>query len=382
MREQVIYSSKKRNVSIDALRVLAMLFIVIWHSTNHGGLDALSYGLTPFNSIVHLIQAFTCVSVNVYVLISGYFLCTQVFRPSRLLKIIVQVLFYSWVLFIICYKINPSLFSAKDYLHFALPISYRLNWFVTTYIGLYLLSPALNFLIKNLGQKRHLAFLVLLILSTSVWHDLLPSSFGLDVYDGKRLSWFIVLYFIAAYIRLYVNAEKLKTRRYFAIYILSCISIWIIWAMTQFAIQRGAPAEASNYMGKYFYMYSSSFVLLSSICLFIGFLGLNWKGRKLMNKTIFAIAPLTLGVYLIHDNYIFREFIWGVMKSMASINVGSLLICLLYCIGVFVTCIIIDSMRNKLFGILYKTNFWESISDWVDTLPQRTYSVIEKLILS
>lgn len=89
---------KTRQANIELLRIISMAMIVILHFLMHGKILAWS----PFGSMEYAvywnIEAFVFVAVNVFVLISGFFLCTIDFKCSRLIKIWCEVLFYSLIL--------------------------------------------------------------------------------------------------------------------------------------------------------------------------------------------------------------------------------------------------------------------------------------------
>ena len=76
---------KKRIASIELLRILAMMMVVMLHYLSKGEL------LTPLTEefgtgayVTWLLEAFSIVAVNVYMLISGYFLVESGFKVGRL----------------------------------------------------------------------------------------------------------------------------------------------------------------------------------------------------------------------------------------------------------------------------------------------------------
>lgn len=97
-----------RNYALDLLRILSMFMIVMLHSGSHGRTLLISEGLTPYSIWFHFVEALTICSVDVFVLISGYFLCTQQFKPSRIIKLYFAVVFYSiaWLLFRLMFIIS------------------------------------------------------------------------------------------------------------------------------------------------------------------------------------------------------------------------------------------------------------------------------------
>ena len=99
--------------------------------------------------------------VNCFVLISGYFLINSKFKLKKVLNLYLVTIFYSILLFIphcILYG-----FSLSNFIKSCLPLLMGTYWFITTYVVLYLLSPFLNILIKNLSKKQYLISLGILI---------------------------------------------------------------------------------------------------------------------------------------------------------------------------------------------------------------------------
>lgn len=94
---------KKRIANFEILRTVAMLFIVFWHFCVRG-LTESSYpsfiykvntNTGVFNlSIVFLLLVILCVSVNCYVMITGYFMIDKTdFSFKRIEKVWLQTFF-------------------------------------------------------------------------------------------------------------------------------------------------------------------------------------------------------------------------------------------------------------------------------------------------
>ena len=86
---------KKRQVNFELLRILCMYMIVIGHCLFHGRVTAkLGYGTVNY-FLSYLIQSFSVVHVNCFVMIGGYFAIDRTFRSGRAVKLWRQVAFYS-----------------------------------------------------------------------------------------------------------------------------------------------------------------------------------------------------------------------------------------------------------------------------------------------
>ena len=99
--------------------------------------------LTNPDEIAWCIEAFCFVAVNCYVLISGYFLInSHSFHWTKVWKLWSTVAFYSLLFYAISVDASGHWDLYKT-IHYLLPVRYSIYWFVTAYIGTYLLSPYL-----------------------------------------------------------------------------------------------------------------------------------------------------------------------------------------------------------------------------------------------
>ena len=100
---------RQRMDNIDLLRCISMIFIVSCHY--FGNISKVAdFELNTFSDIsFKLISCIDNVGVNIFVLISGYFLVDSKFKTNKLLSIWIQVLTYSVVIYLLCYLVE-SLF--------------------------------------------------------------------------------------------------------------------------------------------------------------------------------------------------------------------------------------------------------------------------------
>lgn len=151
-----------RESKFELLRIVAMIFIIIHHYAIHGGI--LMAETNEINKYVAIfIYSFGQVAVNIFILISGYFLINSKFSIKKFLKTILQVLFYTLAIFILylIFKGAPDWYTIKTCIF---PIMSGTYWFITTYIMLYCLSPYINRLIENMNQKEHKNLIILLVI--------------------------------------------------------------------------------------------------------------------------------------------------------------------------------------------------------------------------
>ena len=374
-----------RDYNIDFLRIASMLMIVSLHSMSHGGMYDFGYSLRGINiySIwFTFVQSICVVSVNVYVLISGYFLVKEKFRISKFLKIVCEVLFYSWIIISIrIYLCGLEGLDIKDLLSAFLPITYIEYWFVSAYIAMYVLVPVLNLLINSISQKQLFGVVCILVSVFSILNSVLPLSQIMGVKSfGQSMVFFVVLYIIGAFLRLYIEKGQWRNyaKKYFWVSILF-MNLWFLvttFGTTAMGIDI-LNNERAQFVLKWFFAYNSLPVLIASVALFHFCRGITISNLRYI-KVIKVITPLVFGVYLIHDNPHLRDFVWMNLKNSHIPHPLLPIPAILYTIVVFILCLVIDYVRFLLFNIVHKKEWYRS---WSSDLDKKIYEKFNYLYL-
>ena len=121
--------SRKREIGIEVLRLLSMLLIVCQHFMNHGGFIKNAGGETVFLNLLNVLFSPT---VNVFILISGYFSWrSSSFKKGKLQALYLQLAFYSILtaFFVGLFFDGVTVSNIKIFL----PIISREYWFFTAY---------------------------------------------------------------------------------------------------------------------------------------------------------------------------------------------------------------------------------------------------------
>lgn len=341
--------NKTRDTNIELLRIIAMLMIVALHylARGEGLVKNAAFGLNWF--FAWILEAICIVAVNCYVLISGYFLITSQFKPKKLLRLWIQVIFYSITIYLLLAAIGLESFTIKHLAMACVPVLTNQYWFVTVYLALYIASPFLNILINALDKKQFRNFLILLFAILSIWPTVLPFGFSLDKTNGFSIIQFVFLYLIGSYIRLHWNREVRK-EYYIGFYILITVMITsskIIFASLGFHTLSGILFE-----------YNSVTVVLSSVMLFMFFRSISIK-NNVLNKAIGSVSALTFGVYLIHENIFLRGILYKkILHQDLFLNTPFFIPAAIVTIsGIFAACICIDALRKKIFMIFEDSRF-------------------------
>jgi surface polysaccharide O-acyltransferase-like enzyme len=349
--------SSKRNANIELLRILAMLMVIMLHYLYKGNiLPSLTtrFGIRGYGA--WLLESFSIVAVNVYMLISGFFLSGSVPKCHRLIGLICQVLFYSILIPLILLGtgiLHVQELTLYQIIQYMFPIQMGEYWFATAYVVLYLLSPLLGTAVRHMSKQQLYITLGGLLLYFSFFKSILPVKLASDQL-GYDALWFVCVYLTAAAIRLYgLPGGKLfgtKSRAVFW-YIGSCLSLFgLAMVLRQIYFTSGL---FQDYLTTLF-GYNHILILLGAVGLFYTFTHLSMKEGRL-SDWICRIAPYTFGVYLLHEQIDIR-FLWpGWLLAGTG---GSALLVLLRALAsvllVFILGILADMLRAYLFSLAGK----------------------------
>ncbi len=284
--------ANQRLSNLELLRIVCMILIITGHVISR---HSKAICLTDSDEIIRLFGlSFTSVSVNTFILISGYFGLN--FKKVRLLELVLQTFFYSVSLLAVSVLLGWHTFAIqKDFIAF-FPILTKQYWFVTCYLVLYVISPWLNLFIKNFDKQTYRRLLVVGFAIVYFWPTL-SYLFNTAQFIGDAgfgIVNFCYLYFLGRYLNIYNNQKK-SSSFYLSLYVLTSIILFIL----QFSLSCLFGFEFSSWIS-----YNTIFVFVGSICLFLSFLGMNFQ-----SQFVNYWAKPCLAVYLIHlSPYIWVRF--------------------------------------------------------------------------
>lgn len=315
-----------------------MLFIVMLHC--NGSMLALyadfcdwHYGSWSMILTRAFIQSLTCIGVNIFVLISGYFSI----RPS--LKALARLFFVLWFFCVGCYLLNcgvgNEVFTFRHLCKISLVFS-RYDWFVQCYLFLFLLSPMLNILTETLSQRKMTIYLCVFLLCEfyfgCVWES---ENFYFN--KGYSVTHFMLIYLIGRYLNKYglKEMECIKNRWLLMILFL-CIGILMVGRLT---LRSDSP----------FLEYASPIVILESIVFFVLFSRFQFQ-----SKAVNWIASSTFAVYVFHTHEPICSYMWP--KCLMWLQGGGfatyLTKTIIMVVLVFVIAILLDKIRQLIFAPL------------------------------
>ena len=335
---------KARNSNLELYRIIVMLMIVAHHYVvNSGLMEALQYSpLSPSSSAMLMFGGWGKIGINCFLLITGYFMCKSEFSWQKLLKLYLWIAFYSvliYVIFVITGHEKLSLFRSLLTLW---PLTeFTPNGFVSCFLMFYLFIPFLNLFLQHLKQKPHQYLIILLL----VFYGVLPTVPKIHI-QFNYVSWFIAIYIIAAYIRIYGLMPKVSHRMWG---VLTLVLI-IICSFSILGMEAIYKLNLVNSFAPYHFVADSNKIMpiLTAVASFMYFKDLKIPQSKLIN----AIGGATFGVLLIHANSdAMRQWLWKETFDCVGHFSSSLLWTLGYAIIsvllIFIVCAGIDWFRGK-----------------------------------
>lgn len=328
--------TKTRDSNIELLRIVLMLMIILHHLIIHGSklvqLASDSYEPNDKTAIQLLLNSFIICAVNTFIFISGYFKIS--FNVKTLVSFILQSSFYSITIYIISCFCLEGYWSFGNIFRACIPILSAQWWLLSIYITIYILSPIINIGIDSLSKKQHLFTIILLSLLVTSFYITNFNKDSLTV-NGSAMTLFILIYILGRFFK----KHQINIKKGWLFYILCCIGLFsmVFIYYTYF----------SHVLAWFLFIYINPFIIGAAITLFFTF-----NRFKIKSKLINKIAPLTFGVYLIHDSNPIRLELIKLMEYIDDFNFNPIIwisITLSLALLVFIICIFIEKIRQIIF---------------------------------
>lgn len=356
--------SRPRAVGPELLRIVCMLMILTSHFFVHGKVLG---SLRPTDVNFHIswfIEACCYVMVNCFVLITGYYQFASKFSLKKLLLLWGQIDLTSAAVYLVLCAAGKIAFERSAFLAAACAVTGTRYWFATAYIILYALSPLLNRALRDLSRREHLtacaALWGIFVVGRNItyWQDFAKLSGGYSYVS------FIVLYVTAAYLRKYPPKKRNWLGWYFllsAVTAASRILMTILYYRLRFD---------SSYL-KVFMQYNSVTVVAASVCLFLFFLNLKIES-PVPRGLIGFFAPLTFGVYLIHEQRDLRDPLWNWLKPSLWAKSPELFYILpAVVLAMFLICSLLEFLRRCLSRLFRVPDLFGWIAERLTALTRR-----------
>jgi len=338
MSKEAFVSSKPRYSNLELFRIITMLLIVAHHYVVNSGLTPImAENPTSAKSMfLYLFGWAGKTGIDCFVLITGYFMCKSDISLRKFLKLFGAFYFYKVLFFCIFAVTGYVELTPKFVIKSLMPIKSIKDGFVSCFLVFFCFIPFLNILVKGMTKRQHQLLLGLCLLVYSVFPQLL-------IYvTFNYVGWFMVIYLIGAYFRLYPPQWSLNTKRTgwlaFGFVMLSLTSVW------------GGVQMCSviNKNLSYFFVADSNkpLAVATAVCAFLFFKNLKMGYSKVIN----TIAASAFGVLLIHANSdTMRQWLWRDTLDNAGHYAGNIYLhAFASVLAVYAICTLIDFVRIQL----------------------------------
>ena len=308
-----------------------MLMIVAHHFAIHSGLPIWSgSGGNVFFAQFLCMQG--KVGVDLFVLITGYFLVAKPGRVTSVVNLILQTTLYGCVLYLLFVAAGKEPFDL-----IRLAKAPREYWFITCYIALFVISPFLGRMLQALNEEQYRWLLIVTVIYTATsFFPVLP---GASYYRWPFVT-FVVLFAIGGYFRRFGLADRFG---WAAPVLLTAASALFLLCFAGLMDSIGRPKLFFAFSG----MDKPPTIAIS--------VGLFWLFAKLsIGNSVFInrVAACMLGVYLIHDNAYVRPWLWHQAIHVAKhVTSGSFIVwSIAMVLLVFAACTAVEYARQRVMA--------------------------------
>lgn len=363
----------KRIIGLDVLKLISMFGILMLHLLNHGGILESIDWMSADYLIFWIIEIIFYCSVNCFALISGYIGVNKSGNYNKIISLFSQTIFYTLIITII-YLFHIKNIDFKLMIKAITPITSNQYWYISSYIGLCLFMPLLNYVLNTIEEKYIKKFLLIAFFFFSLLPTFLQqSSFGLE--NGYSTIWLMYLYLIGGFIKKYNFLKSISTKKIIIIYCL--INIFLITIKflceTMILIILKTKVEFN-----FFLSYISPFIVIESILLVVLFSRIVIKNEFHCNKIVY-LSSLSLGVYLLHDNPIIRsnvvKYIFNVLHYGTFIN---MLLVFIICILIYLSGLLIEYGRKNFYKFLKMDQNIEILNSFLNYRMNKVIDFFER----
>jgi len=162
----------ERNSSIELQRILSACAVIVLHYNGIGHVLDFSSGISK--EIMTILECLCVCAVDVFIMISGFFLYTTQKRTWDKPLYLFLTLFYINVTGYVstCLMDGGGDFKLFTLVHGTIPPK---NYFVVLYITLYIISPYINIAINKLSRKLFLSFICTVFILFSIYPTLMDT---------------------------------------------------------------------------------------------------------------------------------------------------------------------------------------------------------------
>lgn len=254
--------------------------------------------------LLGFLECFCACAVNIFLLISGFFLVESDNRSyGKAFLLVIQVIVFREVGYILTSIVNQEPLTIYNLVGNLLPS----NYFIILYLSVYFISPYLNRVLMNISREDRKQMLIITLSIFVIW------SYGADCIgtfigpghivdglnsvsrEGSQAGYTFVNFLCMYIIGAYINLNKCNLRSIHAT-VGMVISLAFIFPFYFFEYNRNIEACVDENMVST--NYNSPFVIIIAVCLFQLFRNVNFT-----SQTINKLSKAAFTCYLAQNSF-------------------------------------------------------------------------------
>ena len=356
-----------RNSGIELLKIIAIILIAINHTT-----QSIQIGnLFPFLKLqvisadvnalfLNMFRTFGMIGNLLFFACSSWFLLdSKKSNKQKVFSMIFDIWTVSFIFLLAFIAFDRKDVTSVDVFKSLLPTTNSNNWYLTFYILFYLAHPYINYAIYKMSKAQLLRITLVTVALYHVLHFVIAGWFF-----GGNVLYMTTLYFVMAYIKLYMNSFSENKRLNLILLLLSLSAQFLGMSLHNFL---GLKYQFFNHLFAHWIKNYSPFVIVIAITSFNLF-----RQLKFTNKFINYLSSLSLLIYIIHENILFRQYCRPLLLKRFADVCGTEYIVpevVIFAFALFIASAILACFYKELPGKLVKR------------ISAATFSLIRKLYL-
>lgn len=298
------FGGGNRSSSVEFLKIIAMIFIVISHAMPDNVSGSLKE-IIDINRATSNVQYFIVALLHnlgqignvIFIISSAWFLVDSTKVKSNKIIGMVTSCFVISVVFLLLGILMGYDFPITFVIRNLMPITFSCNWFVTCYLLLYLIHPLLNIIIRSVTQTK----LLQINMCFGIFYFGLGFLMKNNLFYFSNIIGFIGIYFLVAYVKLYLRNLSSNIRKQ-GLFLFIGIVGWLVLMICTNVI--GLRVEMfSDWMMRWNTFMNPFFILIAFSMFHI------FRSFELQNRFINYVSGLSLLIYIIHCNRVIRDYV-------------------------------------------------------------------------
>jgi len=370
----------RRKSGIELLKIFGIILIVISHvvQTVESQNTLISYQdyVIPLSNATENVQLLI-MSILRYSGALGntiFFVCSAWFLVGREKKgtqkafsLLIDIWIISVIYFAIVFCLRQGDLPIKMIIKQFLPTTFANNWYMTCYIIFLLAYPLLNIVINAVSQKQ---LLRIVAVTSFLW--IISDFIKGDLFFPSSIILWCTIYFIIAYVKIYMPGFQNNTKINLILLVVGVIGYI-------------GEVLVTNALGLHISFFAEKLLRWNTNCnpfgiiFSIGALNL-FRRMNFKSSLINYISSLSMLIYLIHENILFRTYYRPAIWQWIYINLGYdkiLLYTSIYVILLFIIAAVISAVYKETIQ-----KFVYRLSNCMYNAFSKIWQTIEKVVLN